>query len=409
MALPAGTKIFTDAGQAGNWADPMNWQGGVAAAWNSLVLIPTNAVLNGSFSVRQLMILGQEVVTVNGSLSTLSDALCKSMMVCANAVVTFTPTSSLNDRGGLVVGNISTGTLIAQGNATMRSSIATVSLKLGQAAAGTGYVTVDGAHWVDSQNALVGMVGAGTLTVTNGGYVSVGSEFVDGDFAGATGHVVLTNGGTIAIAGHAKIGGSSTTALAGTGSLSVGVGSLFSVAAGLKITTTGSVTLSGGTVASLGAQETQVWGKASVTGFGTFSSMMGISDSGTITATGGTLTLNGTAITGPGKLNIASGSTAVLNTATIGKVAIAFTGSNATLALAHGVSSMATISGFEASDRITIPGVDHLDWNSAAGVLTLSENNVVLDKLHIAGTFAADPFTLSQDATGALATIQLHH
>jgi hypothetical protein len=31
MPLPAGTKIYTGLGQAGDWSDPMNWSGGVAA------------------------------------------------------------------------------------------------------------------------------------------------------------------------------------------------------------------------------------------------------------------------------------------------------------------------------------------------------------------------------------------
>ena len=408
MALPASTKNFTGAGQVGNWADPMNWAGDVAAKSTSVALIPTNAVLNGSFSVRQLMMLGQEAVTINGALTTLGIGLCNSFMVCANAVVTFKATSSLDDHGGLVVGNISTGTVIAQGTALARANIATVSLKLGKAADGVGIVTIDGANWQDSQNAQIGVLGTGTLSVVDGGHLSIGTDLVAGALAGSTGDIVLSNGGTIAVTGHVKIGNSTTAGLAGIGSLSVGAGSLFSAAGGLKITTTGSVILSGGTLSStVPYASTEVWAKATVTGQGTFSSPAGIADNGTITASGGTLTVDG-AITGKGKLDIAAGSTAVLNATTIGNVAIAFTGSNGTLALSHGVASMARISGFDATDKITMSGVNELDWNGKTDTLTLSENNTVVDRLRFIGAFAADPFILSQPPLGGLATISLH-
>ena len=409
MALPSGTKVFTGAGQAGNWADPANWAGGVAAKSNSVVLIPTNAVLNGSFTVRQLMMLGQEAVTVNGTLTTLGIGLCNSFMVCADAVVTFKATSTLNDNGGLVVGNISTGTVIAQGTALARANINTVSLKLGKAANGVGIVTIDGANWQDSQNAQVGVLGRGTLSVLNGGHLSIGTDLVAGASAGSVGDIVLSSGGTIAVADHVKIGNSTVSALGGIGVLSIGAGSLFSAAGGLKITTTGSVMLSGGTLSStISYASTEVWAKATVTGYGTFSSQAGIVDAGTITASGGTLTVNGP-INGTGMLDIAAGSTAVLNATTIGKVGIAFTGGNGTLALLHGVASAATISGFDATDKITMAGVDHLDWNGHTDTLSLSENNVVIDTLHFAGTFAADPFALSQPSSGGLVTISLNH
>ena len=407
MAFPAGTKIFTGAGQSGNWADPMNWQGDAAAKSNSIVVVPTNAILNGAFTTRQLMFLGQEQVTINGALTTLGTGLCTSFMVCDYAVATFTSSSSLQDHGGLLVGNDSVGTLIAESKASAHSTLVTVSGKLGKAVDGTGTITIDGAHWQNSQNIQVGVAGHGTLNVTNGGLITVGTDVIAGDMAGSVGHISLSSGGTMQIAGHVKIGGSTTTALGGTGTLSVGAGSLFSAAGVLKITTTGAVTMAGGTIATTANQEAQIWPKASVTGYGTFTSPTGIDNTGTITATGGTLTLNGN-ITGQGTLDIAANSTAVLNAATIGKMGIAFTGSNASLVLSHGVGSMASISGFDATDHITMAGVDALSWNGTTDVLTLSQGGAVVDNLQFTGTYAADPFALTQTIHGAMITLGAH-
>jgi len=407
MPLPAGTIIYSGLGQAGDWADPANWQGGWPADFQSIVLIPVNATLNGAITVRQMMMLGDETVTVNGALTTRSDGPCKSFMICEDAVATFTPTSSLQDNGGLIVGIDDAGTLIAEGNAAARSMLNTGSVKIGQKAGGVGTVTIDDAQWQNASNFYVGEAGRGTLNIRDGGHVSVGTSFVVGDYAGASGVVSLSSGAQLTVGDFVKIGGGSPQAQGGTGSVSVGAGSLFSIGGPLKIASTSSLTLEGGTVrvadATLGVQ---VWGDATVSGYGTLSSVPGgINDAGSITAAGGTLVVDG-AVTGKGALQIGGDSTLVLNASTLGSEKIAFIGSGGRLDLAHGVSSSAVISGFGIGDAIIMQGVDQIGWNGAADVLTLSQHGTVVDTLQFAGSFAGDPFVLSETSAGAMISLR---
>jgi fibronectin-binding autotransporter adhesin len=399
--------IFSGLGQVGDWTDPANWEGGVPADFRNIVLIPVNATLNGAVTVRQLMLLGDETVTVNGTLTTRSDGPCKSFMVCAHAVCMFTPTSTLNDNGGLIVGAISVGTLVAQGGPSGHSTLNTQSAKIGQRAAGVGTVTIDGATWQNASNFYVGEAGQGTLDVLNGGQVSVGTSFVVGDYAGSTGTVALSSGAQLTIGSYMKIGGGTPQTPGGTGAVSVGARSLVSVGGPLKIASSSALTLAGGTVtvsdATLGVQ---VWAGASVAGHGTLSSMPGgIDDAGSITAIGGTLVLDG-AIRGTGALQIAGDSTLVLNASTLGRESIGFIGSGGMLDLAHGVASSAVISGFGAGDAILMPGVDQIGWNGSDDVLTLSQSGSVVDTLQFSSSFTGDPFMLSQTAAGAMITLK---
>jgi T5SS/PEP-CTERM-associated repeat protein len=403
MPLPADTRIFTGLGQAGDWSDPMNWNGDVAATLRSIVLVPVSAVLNGSFTARQLMFLGDETVTVNGVLTTRSNGPCKSFMVCAHAIANFTPTSTLNDDGGLIVGAISVGTLIAQGDAAMHSTLNSETTKIGEKSDGVGSVTIDGAQWQNSQNFYVGLAGQGTLDVLHGGSVSVGTSFVVGDFAGASGSVSLASGATLSVGSYAKIGGGSPGVAGGTGTMAVGAGSVFSVAGPLKIASGSSLSLSGGSVSVAdGSLGLQIWGGAAITGFGTVAATAGgINDAGTITAAGGTLTLDGD-IAGKGVIQIEAGSTLAVKAATIGKAAIDFAGSGATLELAHGVTYAGSIGGFGFGDSIVMNGVNGIAWNAATDVLTLSHSGSLVDTLQFAGTYTGDPFTLTQNGATAL-------
>jgi T5SS/PEP-CTERM-associated repeat protein len=398
---------FTGKGQSGNWSDPMNWSGGVAATFRDIVLIPMSAILNGSFVARQLMMLGQESVTINGALTTRGIGPCRSFMVCEGAVATFTPTSSLTDDGGLVVGADAAGTLIAEAKATEHSKLSTVETKIGEDDDGSGTVIIKGAQWQNAQNFYVGLVGTGTLHVTQGGSISVGTSFVVGDYAGASGTVSLAFGSRLTVDSYAKIGGGDPGTPGGTGTMSVASGSLFAVGGPLKITSTGSLSLAGGVVSvadpTLGLQ---VWMGATVSGFGRISSVAGgINDAGVIQASGGTLALYG-AVSGRGELQIAANSTLKLNAATIGSVSIAFAGTNAALDLAHGVADLATISGFDAGDSILMSGtVDDLAWNGSAGVLTLNAGGKVLDTIQFTTSYAGDPFVLTHTGAGSLITL----
>jgi len=412
MSLPAGTKIFTGAGQAGNWSDPMNWAGDRAPVVNGVALIPVSATLNGSFSIHQLMLLGNEAVTVNGVVNTANTNLCTAFMVCADAVATFTPASTLNDAGGLIVGNISTGTLIAQGTPAAHATLNSAAGSIGKKSDGIGTVTIDGGHWNNTMYLYVGQDGQGTLNVENHGLVSVGTNLVVGEVAGATGSVTLASGGDITTGGDLKIGDSLyKTANDGTGQVSVGTGSTLSVGGSVQISGNGALSLSGGAVSTndttLGVQ---IAAGATVSGYGTIASTgIGIFDRGSITASGGTLVLDGV-VHGSGAVQIAAGSTLKLTADTIGGVQIAFLGAGASLDLPHGFADDATIHGFGSGDSIVVAGAaDALSWNAHDDVLSVSSAGQVVDTLRFSGSFLSNPFALSQTSAGAIITLAGTH
>ena len=66
---------------------------------SSTALFNANETLNSNFSVFNMMVLGNETLTINGTLNTLSTNLCQSLMVCDNATMNFTQTAVLNDAG----------------------------------------------------------------------------------------------------------------------------------------------------------------------------------------------------------------------------------------------------------------------------------------------------------------------
>jgi T5SS/PEP-CTERM-associated repeat protein len=413
MPLPAGTKIFTGAGQSGNWADPLNWANGRLPVADAVALIPVSTTMNGGFSIHQLMLLGNEAVTVNGVINIGSANLCTAFMVCADAVATFTPGAALNDDlGGLVVGNISTGTLIAKGNATTQATLTSAVGSVGKKSDGTGTVTIDGAHWNNAGYLYVGQEGNGTLNVENNGLVNVGTNLIVGVVAGATGSVTLSSGGDLTTTGALKIGESLyKTATDGTGQVSVGAGSTLTIGGSVQISGNGALSLAGGLVSTsdttLGVQ---IAAGATISGYGTASSTgTGFHDRGVITASGGTLVLNGV-VNGSGAVQIAAGSTLQLTADTIGGVQIAFLGSAASLDLPHGFADDATIHGFGSGDSIVLAGAaDALSWNAHSDVLSVSSAGEVVDTLRFAGTFAANPFTLSQTSAGAIITLSSHN
>jgi T5SS/PEP-CTERM-associated repeat protein/autotransporter-associated beta strand protein len=105
-------------------------------------------------------------------------------------------------------------------------------------------VTVDGAgsKWVTS-SLTVGQFASGTLTVTNGGQVQCAGSGIIGDNAGATGSVTVDGAGSrLTVTNDLTVGNS------GTGTLSVTGGGVLNTAALLRVSNTGSVTANGGTV-----------------------------------------------------------------------------------------------------------------------------------------------------------------
>jgi T5SS/PEP-CTERM-associated repeat protein len=420
--LPKGTIFYSGHGQAGNWSDPANWTGGVVpSAASGVALFTSDAALTSSFSVYQMMMLGSENISVTGTLNTMSTNLCNSFMICNGAVVTFAPTAVLNDAGGMIVGVNAFGSVTAQGVGSQHATLNSRDGKIGQHQGSHGVMTVDDAVWNVSDRMFVGLSGQGTLNVSDGGHVTVAACFGIGANLGGTGTVTLTGGSTLSVGSFAIIGGNGidtdTPAPAGTGTgtgtLSVGVGSAFSVAQFLNVSAGSTVSLSGGSV-SVAAAYPGLGLSGTLSGFGTVSvgpaglAPTGIVDNGLIQSRGGTLVLD-TSISGTGQVQVAGGSTLAINGGSIGVPSIAFTGSNGTLALAHGIADHATITGFAAGDSILMAGVDHLSFNASTDVLTLSSGSHVVDTLQFAGTYASNAFTLTTGSAGAMIGLVPHH
>ena len=405
-ALPAHTLFYDGLGQTGVWADPANWWAGVPGGPNSTVLIPVNATLNGNVAVRQMMMLGSESVTVSGALTTNSIGPCNSFMVCDDAVVNFAAGSALDDMGGLIVGNEDVGTLNATG-----ASLNTVATKIGRFADGTGSVSLNGGHWTNSASFFVGMSGIGTLSMSANAQLSVGTSFVVGRYAGAQGHVSLAGGAALSVGGDAKIGGGDPgiNGGSGTGTLSVGIGSSFTIAGLLGVFAQSTLSMAGGTVVLADARDgLNIHSGGTLSGFGTVTAG-GIIDNGTISAVGGTLALNGT-LSGGGALQIGATSTLKLSSSMLGKnLGLAFIGEGGMLGLAHGVVDAATISGFGVGDSILMSGVDHLAFNTTNDKLTLSDGGHVVDTLKFTGAFTGDTFTLAQSGGSAMIGLASSH
>ena len=413
-------KTFTGHGQTGNWADPLNWTRGLVPGAADRALIGVSTSMNGSFTASTIMFLGTEAVTINGTMNSLSTGECNSFMVCDHAVVTTSSTASLNVSGGIVVGLDTVGTLAGQSSGAAHSTINALSMKIGQDSGSVGSVTLDGTVMHLSQHLNVGLGGTGTLAVTDGGHVTVGTEMHVGEVKGSTGHLVLSGGSTVTVAANAIIG------TFGTGTMSISGGSALTLGSGLDVVGGSSVTLSAGTITAAppvgGHAAVQVEAGATLSGNGTVNCIAssqtipaGITDNGTITATGGALVLHGN-VSGTGSIQIAANSSVAITGATIGLSTIAFAGGNGALSLSHGgVTDHVCITGFASGDSILMSGVDAITWNGTTDILSLTSSGHSVDNLHLTGTYTAGSFTLTQTQAGALIglsptqNIVLHH
>jgi T5SS/PEP-CTERM-associated repeat protein len=401
------TKTYTGHGSSGNFADAANWSGSGGIDANSIATVGMDATVGGTVTVAQLMLLGREAVTLNGTLNALWQGPCRGFMVCDNAVATFAPTAVLNDAGGFVVGVDSTGTLIAQGHGATHSTLNSGAAKIGQFAGSHGFVTIDGAVWNDAHGMLVGQYGSGTLTISDGGHVNEASNLVVGVQSGASGQINVGAGSSLSVAADARIGMLDTvTGPASSAAVTVAAGGTFAVGTYLRVVGGGALILAGGAV-TVGDMQTgmQVLAGGTVTGYGAMTSAGAFWVDGSVQASGGTLVLNGD-LRGHGSLQIEAGATAQVNAAIIGDIGLKFAGADATLVLNHGFTGHANISGFGLTDAIQMTGIDHLDWNAAAGVLTLSDAGQVVDRLHVAGTYAGG-FDLTQTSAGAMITVHV--
>jgi fibronectin-binding autotransporter adhesin len=403
--IPGKTIKFSGNGKPGDLLDPKNWIGGVVPGVTDTALIQENigGPVTGTFSVNNMMLLGTETITFDGTLDTTGVGACQGLMVCDGAEAIFAPSAVLNDGNVLIVGNDAVGTLMAMGSGTTHSVLHTVDANIGKQDAGVGTVTINDAVWDNSGHAFLGDDGTATLNVVNNGSVVFGGGVDMAADTGSSGTMTIASGGSVAVGGWLDIGS------AATADVSVAGNSHLSVHGGLTVGATSELGLSAGTVqAGVTQGRFDVLAGGVISGHGVLAAPDGVAveDDGIIRATGGTLEIDGN-INGTGTLQIAADSVANLTGSSLKLAGIAFIGPDATLELTHGATVTAAISGFSLGDILQTTNVDAASFSAPTGILTLSEHGVKVETLHLLGRFAGDTFTVQQTAAGALITF--HH
>jgi outer membrane autotransporter protein len=320
-ATPAGASNWT--GAVGDWFDPSNWSSGVPASGDAAIIgTGTAQVQDGDDAVSASGLIGNTAgnsgtVEVGGAGSTwtLGDGLnigglgtglleiagggavassgsaYLGFYASGTADVTIDGTDSAwNHDGEIYVGVNGAGSVDIADGGSMSSGNAII----GNSATGTGAVAVDGANstWVISGNISVGEAGEGTLDITNGGTVSNVVGFI-GNAAGGTGAVTVdgadstwTNSASLYVGNY----GDGTLDISGGGTVSNGNGFV-----GAEEGTTGAVTVDGADSTWTNSADLFVGrageGTLDITDGGTVSNTHGyIGDSGTGT---GAVTVDG--------------------------------------------------------------------------------------------------------------------
>jgi T5SS/PEP-CTERM-associated repeat protein len=396
---------FSGKGQAGDLLDPDNWVGDVVPGVSDTALITMNVggPVGGTFDVNNVMLLGTETITFTGTLDTAGVGACQGLMVCDGAVAVFAPGATLNDGNVLIVGNDAVGSLLAEGSGATHSVINSVDANVGKQDDAVGTVTIDDGVWKNSGHAIIGDAGVGTLNVVDNGSVSFGGSVAMAVDARSSGTMTIASGGSVVVAGALDVGSAATAVV------SVGTGSHLTVDLALSVGAGGTVDIAGGLVAGgVTADCVRVLAGGVIAGHGVLAAPDGVAiqDNGIIRASGGTLEVDGN-VSGTGAIQIAAGSIANITSSSLKLAGIAFIGPTATLELAHGSNVTAAISGFSLGDVIAMANVNAVSFAAATGMLTLSENGVKVDTLHLLGSFTGDTFGVQQTAADALIT--LHH
>ena len=330
------------------------------------------------------------VTSQPGSANIVIDGVSSSWAISGNAdfgetgVATATVQNygNLNISGTLTLGDQSTGsgTLTLQADGTIQSGAAT----LGNQAGATGFANVSNINtlWTVDGDLTVGNSGQGTLTLSNNGEVITTGDGVLGSQTGSTGTATITDAGTEwQINGELKVGDK------GDGTMSVENGGLVSVAGNVAIAESGgtsTLTLDGngsrltasGTSVTIGGQGdgtliVQNAADAVVSGAGV---SLGEQTTGT-----GTLTVQGSnTIMSAGSLTIGGYGTGTLN---VQDSASLSTGTNISLGEQASGTGTATIDSAAVNDAgsLTVGGYGTGTMTiQDGGSLTVQGNSVTL-------------------------------
>jgi hypothetical protein len=265
---------------------------------------------------------------------------------------------------------------------------------------------------------FTGLVAANTAvddTLVLGGATPSSLSGLGADFAGFT-TITESSGASWTLSGLDTIGAGTTFTVAGnlatagnvtaSGTMSItGVQSSVTVQSGAALFA--GVALSGGTLAETteaifvigttlaGAQPGPILIEpgATISGFGTIETP-GITDNGTISAQGGTLSLNGP-LTGSGVTIVDSGATLLMN-GDLRLASLTFAGADATLKV-DPLNLSTTISGFGANDTIDLANIHATSVSFSTGTLTVFDGQHLVSTLLLDGDYTTGDFTLARD------------
>jgi hypothetical protein len=268
----------------------------------------------------------------------------------------------------------------------------------------TGQLTILGAP--DASNPTGASLNFGTFSLgqcaelfldgqfTNAGLFGAGHDsemFADGAFAN-TGTV--NDSGDVTL-GHATHAGTLTNKQGATWTFD-DAANVLAGAAGSRLINDGTLTRSGIGVTSIGVS-TANSGNVGLTS-GELDFLSSVSNTGTMAATGATLSLD-RAVTGVGMLGLGAGGALNLVAGSDAGQTVDFLG-NATLDLHAADAFAGHISGFGGNDVIDLVNTLADNKSFAGGVLTLSEGATPVAHLHFNGAYSTSSFSLSADHHG---------
>ncbi|MBV8409164.1 MAG: hypothetical protein JOY64_16155 [Alphaproteobacteria bacterium] len=332
--------------------------------------------------------------------------------------------------GTLTVGDQGSGTLLVNGaDNGITGQVTAFNATIGSQSGSTGSVTLDGSDLLvadataQSSTLTVGGAGSGSLVVEDGSNVTVGAAeattgshsnpiIVDnngllnvGGNAGGTGVARIGRNGELLVYGMAMVG-----AAAGIGKITVGESAddtaLFATTGTLTVDGNGQVILDGAN-ATVRAGALDVAAGGVVSGAGTLTGLLGgndtvtlagLSNDGTIGASGGSLLIYGE-VTGTGELTVGSGATMTLQAAVSGGEKLVFS-SNAKTMLNDPRAFSGTITGFAAGDLLELASTQATSATWSNGVLTLDGDPFGPIRLNMAGDYAPNFFTVQSDGLG---------
>lgn len=334
------------------------------------------------------------------------------------ATVTVQNHGDLNILGTLTLGDESTGsgTLTVQADGTVESGAAT----LGNQSGATGFAEVGGTNtlWTVDGDLTVGNSGQGTLTLGSGGQITATGDATLGSQAGSNGNATISDPGTeLQINGELKVGDK------GNGTMSVENGGYVSLAGNLAIADSGgtsTLTLDGngsrmianGTSATIGGQGdgTMIVQNAADAVFSGASVSLGEKNgaNGTLTVQGGYSTMSA------GSLSVGGYGTGTL---TVQDSASLSTGANISLGEQTPGTGTATIDNASVTDAGTLTiggyGTGTLTIQNGGSLnvqgndITLGEQNTGNGTLNLSGsgstlTFNGD-MTIGKSGSGTFA------